>query len=159
MQCHGMWCDTMSCKTHQISVPSKVSPVYHWLYPNHVFASSFSQIFQYTEHTQTLPERNWQKMLLDCNTHITQNSTLTHTTIAITKFLKKRYLIAPPLRLHHTQQRHSLSEEYNPFRKNSSSLGQKPKSSKTQNALTTIHFKKWSTSKLNCGQNKCWTIQ
>ena len=96
-------------------------------------------------------------MLLDCNTHITQNSTLTHTTIAITKFLKKRYLTAPPLRLHHTQQRHSLSEEYNPFRKNSSSLGQKPKSSKTQHAVTTIHFKKWSTSKLNCGQSKCWS--
>ena len=36
----------------QISVPSKVSPVYHWLYPNHVFASPFSQIFQYQNGTK-----------------------------------------------------------------------------------------------------------
>ena len=38
----------------QISVPSKVSPVYHWLYPNHVFASPFSQIFQYQNGTKKM---------------------------------------------------------------------------------------------------------
>ena len=42
-------------KNHdQISVPSKVSPVYHWLYPNHVFASPFSQIFQYQNGTKKM---------------------------------------------------------------------------------------------------------
>ena len=38
----------------QISVPSKVSPVYHWLYPNHVFASPFSLIFQYQNGTKKM---------------------------------------------------------------------------------------------------------
>ena len=44
----------MQQKHDQISVPSKVSPVYHWLYPNHVFASPFSQIFQYQNGTKKM---------------------------------------------------------------------------------------------------------
>ena len=44
----------MQQKHDQISVPSKVSPVYHWLYPNHVFASPFSLIFQYQNGTKKM---------------------------------------------------------------------------------------------------------